>query len=173
MQAATMNDTSTMSTQQPAAKQESREIETRFGKVSINTAKAIHFAKGILGMPEKTRFCLTEFPIKRLPKFKLLQCADDDELAFVTLPIDLTNEFIKDEDLRDACRQQEMSPTQVAMLLIVSVHRRMDKVNLSVNARAPLLIDTKTMTAVQHVLSSNDYAIRQPITFNHGMIKPS
>lgn len=136
------------------------EISTRFGKVTINREQAVTFPKGILGMPEKTKFCLTSFPLTRLPQFKLLQCSTDKELAFVVLPIEAKNDFISESDIANACKQLGMPFEDIGLLLIVSVHRKVGGVTLSVNARAPLFIDTGKKTAAQYVLPDNKYEVR-------------
>ena len=61
-------------------------IDTRFGKVTIDKAKPVIFPKGLLGLPNKFHFSLTEFPSEKLRQFKLLQSQDDYALSFITLP---------------------------------------------------------------------------------------
>lgn len=136
------------------------DITTRFGKVTINRANSMFLPKGILGMPDKCHFCLTDFPLTKLQQFRLLQSATDDELAFVVLPVELKNEYVDEKDIEDACRTLALTKKDLGLLLIVSVHRRVNSVNLSVNVRAPLFIDTVKKTAVQYVLPNNKYEIR-------------
>lgn len=136
------------------------EINTRFGKAVINRSQSISFPKGILGMPDKTSFCLTSFPLTKLPQFKLLQCSSDNDLAFAVLPVEVDNKFIEKKDIENACKQLGMPIVDIGLLLIVSVHRKISGVNLSVNARAPLFIDTGKKTAVQYVMPDNKYEIR-------------
>jgi flagellar assembly factor FliW len=140
-----------------------RTVHTRFGKVSLQLDKAIEFSKGMLGMPDKKKFCLTEFPNERFSQFKLMQSLEDNELAFITFPIDVSNPYIEAKDIEEACATLEISMGALAMLLVVTVHRRVDGISLSANARAPLLIDTAKQTAVQYVLPNNAYDIRHPL----------
>jgi flagellar assembly factor FliW len=146
--------------QQPAL----REVSTRFGKVTVNKEKAVHFAKGFVGMPDKQYFCMVDFPVTKLPRFKLMQCLTDDELAFMVLPIELTNEFIESEDIAEACKTLSIDEGNLGMALVVTIHRRVNAVSLSVNARAPIFIDTAKLTAAQYVLPNNKYEIRQMIS---------
>ena len=135
-------------------------IETRFGRVRVARDQPIIFRKGLLGMPEKTTYCLTEFPIKKFEKFKLLQSLEDDNLSFITLPLSIHNDIITREDLEEGCKDLGFNPEQIAILLIVSIHREMSGVKLSVNARAPLFLDASRRVADQCVLRNNAYEVR-------------
>jgi len=138
-------------------------IDTRFGKIMLRRDKPISFPRGLLGMPDKFHFFLTEFPSEKLNRFKLLQCLDDYKLSFITLPLDLQNGILTAEDLAVASREVGILPENLAILLIVSVHRNPEKVTLSVNARAPVLIDSAARVAVQHVFQSDKYKVQHII----------
>ncbi len=144
------------------------EVETRFGKATIYPARAIQFRNGLLGFEGLDRFCLTEFPMQRMQHFKLLQSLDDKDLSFITLPLAIHNDFIAAEDVLDAAKSLSIPTEHLAVLLIVSVHRRVNVVNLSVNARAPLLVDVDRKVAYQHVFANNRYDIRHPVSYADG-----
>lgn len=137
-----------------------KEVDTRFGHVSINLANAIQFPKGLVGMPDKTEFCLTDFPNEKLARFKLMQSTTDDDLAFITLPLDVDNDFIDMEDIDMACQMLSIPRQDLAMLLIVSVHRGVGGVKLSVNCVAPVFIDSVKKTATQFVFAHTKYKVR-------------
>lgn len=139
-------------------------IESRFGKIAIDKAKAILFPVGLLGMPEKNNFGLTGFPNPKLQQFKLLQSLDDHALSFITLPLELENSIIDREDIVAAAADMEIPLTQLGIVLIVSVHRNASDVRLSVNARAPIFFDTARHIAAQYVFTSNKYAVQHYIT---------
>lgn len=139
-------------------------IDTRFGKITLRRDNAIVFPRGLSGMPNKFKFFLTEFPSEKLRRFKLLQSLDDYALSFITLPLDLQNGIIAAEDLSSASRELNIKIESLAILLIVSVHRTPQKVSLSVNARAPLLIDSSMRLAAQHVFQADKYKVQHYIT---------
>ena len=145
-------------------KGDTKTVETRFGKVTLQLAKALHFPKGILGMPEKKQFCINDFPMERFKQFKLLQSVEDDDLAFITFPVGAVNEFIQRDDITEACQTLSINESDLAVLLIVTVHRRVNSISLSANIRAPLLIDTANKVATQYVLPNNKYDIRHPLS---------
>jgi flagellar assembly factor FliW len=139
-------------------------IESRFGTVPVDVEKAVLFPVGILGMPDKHHFVLVDFPSEKLRQFKLMQSLDDHELSFITLPLDIDNGIIDRADIESACRDMEIPEDDLAMVVIVSVHRGMTNVQLSVNARAPIFIDTSRQAAAQYVFTSNKYKVQHFIT---------
>lgn len=139
-------------------------IETRFGKVQLYRRQPIVFPTGLLGMPDKGQFCLTNFPSERMARFKLLQSLEDTSLSFITLPIDLTNPIIEREDLLQAAKDLDIPSEHLAALLIVSVHREPGGTKLSVNARAPIVMHAGKRLATQHVFPHTKYEIRRMIT---------
>lgn len=160
-----------MSTQEGKAKPElsgpqMQEITSRFGAVTVDKAKTMLFPVGILGMPDKHHFVLTDFPNPKLQQFKLLQSLDDEGLSFITLPLDMENGLLDKADIEQACRDLEIPEDQLAVVLIVSVHRSMGGTQISVNARAPIFIDTERMAAAQYVFTSNKYKVQHFITEN-------
>ena len=140
-------------------------VKTRFGEVKIYRTNPVVFPNGMLGIPDKFEYCLTGFPNAKLARFKLLQSLDDLELSFITLPIDIDNNNIVDKaDVETACRDLAIDIKQITMLLVVTVHRAGSQVRLSVNARAPIFIDTARRIANQHVFHNSKYAIQHMIT---------
>ncbi len=135
-------------------------IASRFGEITVDTDKAIVFPRGLLGMPDKFRFVLTKFPSPKMQQFTLLQSLDDIALSFITLPLETRNAIIAEADLGAACRDLQIDPPNLALLLIVSVHRGLEQVKLSVNARAPLLIDADRKTGVQYVFQQDHYKVQ-------------
>jgi flagellar assembly factor FliW len=143
---------------------ESEEIESRFGRVTIYPRQQIIFPNGMLGMPDKARFCLSHFPSEKMARFKLLQSIDDLSLSFITLPVDITNPIIEREDLEQAARDLEMPIDDLAVLLIVTVHRESGVAKLTVNGRAPVLMHIERRVAAQYVFPNTKYLIRQPLS---------
>lgn len=140
------------------------EINSRFGKISVDTSKSIRFSKGLVGMPDKTEFCITNFPSEKMARFKMLQCVGDQSLSFITLPVDADNEFIMREDIEAACTALDIDRSDLVILLIVSVHRGVSGVRLSVNCVAPLFIDSRQRVATQYVYGNGRYQVRHMIT---------
>jgi len=135
-------------------------IPSRFGEITVDTGKALSFPRGLLGMPDKSRFVLANFPSTKMQQFTMLQSLDDHALSFITLPLELKNAIIAENDIKAACRDLQIEEPELAMLLIVSVHRNPGQVKLSVNARAPLFIDAGRKLGVQHVFQQDHYKVQ-------------
>ena len=144
--------------------QEQELLDTRFGRIAIQPRQSIYFPTGLLGMPDRTSFCLTHFPSEKMARFTLLQSVDDLALSFIILPIDLVNPMIEREDLEQAARDLEMPIEDVAVLLVVTVHRESGVAKLSVNSRAPILMHVSRRVAAQYVFPHTKYLIRQPLS---------
>jgi flagellar assembly factor FliW len=145
---------------------QSQIIETRFGPVEFNLAQPILFSRGLLGMPEKQRFGLADFPNARFAHFKLLQSLDDAALSFITLPLELQPDLLRVEDLQRACEDAGIAFQNLAVLLIVTVYRtpggaEAAQAQLSVNCRAPILVDVESRQALQYVFPSDRYQVQQ------------
>ena len=139
-------------------------VDTRFGKVAIHRKSPITFTNGLLGMPDKSQFCLANFPSTKLSRFKLLQSLEDMALSFITLPVDFENPVVERADLEQAAKDLDIPAKEMAALLIVSVHREAGITKLSVNARAPIFIHASRRVATQYVFPNTKYDIRHMIT---------
>ncbi|NET71306.1 MAG: flagellar assembly protein FliW [Sphaerospermopsis sp. SIO1G2] len=143
-------------------------IETRFGHVTISYDAPIHLEKGMLGMPEKQYFCLTAFPVKQFPQFKLMQCLQDHQLSFIVMPLHLQNDLIAQSDLLETITDLGYDAAQVALYLVVNVYREASHVRVSVNARAPIFVNMATYKAEQAVLRNTRYMVRHMLSSDAG-----
>lgn len=142
-----------------------KKVHSRFGEIEINLEKKITFPHGILGLPAQLHFCLADFPREGFGQFKLLQSVDDSELCFITIPADHRDCFVKEQDLVDACNVMEFDPESLLVLFIVTTHRSPNQeTRISVNAKAPILVNTETHSALQYVFNNKDYEIRHMIS---------
>lgn len=136
-------------------------LETRFGTIEVDRTGMITFEHGLLGVPNSKHFVLVDFPSQKLAQFRLLQSLDDKNLSFITLPLEMENAVIEKADLEKACADIGIAPQNLAVLLIVSVHRTPEEVKISVNARAPLVIDVGSRHAIQYVFQHSRYKVQQ------------
>lgn len=143
---------------------ETEELDTRFGRIAVSPRQSIQFTTGMLGIPDKTNYCLTHFPSEKMARFKMLQSLDDAALSFITLPIDIANPIIERADLEQAAADLNIPLNDLAVLLVVTVHRDSGAAKLSTNARAPILVHVSRRTAAQYVFPHTKYLIRQPLT---------
>jgi flagellar assembly factor FliW len=139
-------------------------IESRFGTLTVRPHTSLLFPQGLLGFNDFRDFALAELPDGKQPQFKALQCLTDANLAFLVAPIPTDSTAIDADDIQEACNSLSIRPEDLAIVLIVTVRRDDDGgAHVSVNLRAPVLIDTRHRVARQYVLPNNKYQIRHKL----------
>jgi flagellar assembly factor FliW len=150
---------------QPAIRTEGEQaiIETRFGTLTFNRDKALHMPRGLLGYADNHEFGLTALPDTDLDQFMLLQSLSTAELSFIVAPLNRDGETLEEKDIEAACSTLSISAQQAAVLLIVSTRRIGEVTQISVNLRAPVIVDGQSNRAWQQVLANSRYPVRQVI----------
>lgn len=131
---------------------------TRFGVIDIAEDRVITFPKGMLGFPDKTRYCLLEPGEDAL--FFWLQSVDDPNLAFVvTDPTFFVPEFSV------PIRPEQMEDLSLGKLEDAQVFVIVNKVDeqLTGNLQGPLIINTLTKNGEQLVLADKRWTTRHPL----------
>ena len=145
----------------PAAA-EAPPLVTRFGALARDPERIIVFPHGLLGFAGQHRYLLADIPGADAA-FKLLQSADDPELSFVVLPLDANDGLIAGPDLVAVQRALAMEDAALAVLAIVTLRTAAERVDFTINLRAPLLVDTGRRVGYQHVLPDDAYPLRHPL----------
>lgn len=145
------------------AETETLMIESRFGTLTIHPHATLMFPQGLLGFGDCRDFALAELPNGKQPQFKALQCLSDPSLAFLVAPLPSESSAIDQIDVDEACRSLEIAMDDLAIVLIVTVRRDDAGAHVSVNLRAPILIDARRRIARQYVLPNNKYEIRHKL----------
>jgi flagellar assembly factor FliW len=143
--------------------EETVRIETRFGAMEFQLENAIYMPRGMLGYADCHDFGLASLPDPKLEQFKVLQSLEMADLSFVVAPLNLESQTIDREDIRRACGLLTVDPCNSVVLLVVSTRRIGATTQISVNVRAPVIVDTASRRAYQYVLQSNRYSVRQVI----------
>ncbi len=130
----------------------------RFGEIEVDESRIIRMRRGILGFESLKRYALLVQDKKTTP-FCWLQSVDDGAVAFVVInPFTAKPAYdplFSDGDMRflEIRRAEE-----VALLAIVTI--RTQPFSVSVNLRAPLVVNVATMTAEQVVLDDPAYPVQ-------------
>lgn len=139
-------------------------IENRFGRFVFDRDHALSAPRGLPGFPEATEFGLASLPDPRYQNFRLFQCLADPDLSFIVAPLDPKSGLISGKDVAEMLDSLDIPPNDAAMLLVVTARKDPEQgVSVSVNLRAPIVVDARKRTAHQHVLPSDAYAIRHPV----------
>jgi flagellar assembly factor FliW len=150
---------------QPTSETESNSefftIETRFGTVEVNPANTLNFRSGLLGFGAATEFVLIDLENPKYELFRMLQCINEPSLSFIVFPPSLESGLIDRADIEAAAKAVHMKFEDLVVLLLVTVRPGKEGGStLSVNLRAPVLIDSKNFTGVQYVLPNDKYPVR-------------
>ncbi|WP_033070085.1 flagellar assembly protein FliW [Thalassospira australica] len=128
-------------------------LTTLFGEREFAWDKAIYFPAGLKGFPDHNVFALASFPGEEGNAFLLMQCLTEPELAFIIAPYNLQSKTIQPDHLEQAFRIHGIGKDDGAVLLIVTLHKPDDgPASMSVNLRAPIILDTARQAAFQHHL---------------------
>jgi flagellar assembly factor FliW len=137
------------------------QVETRFGTYAVSPNKILRFERGLLGFPKAASFALLDLPGDAPQAFRLLQQIDDPTLGFIVWP--LTGELQADAeaDLQALCDARHIKRADAVFLLIATLRPKAEGgVDITVNRRAPVLLDGQRMTGVQVVLNDPRYEVR-------------
>lgn len=138
-------------------------IETRFGDIEFPLENAIHMPRGMLGYADFRQFGLANMPDPKLEHFKLFQCLEEPSLSFIVAPLNPSNETIEISDIESACEALSIDPAEAVVLLVVSTRQVGPNTQITVNLRAPIILDGASQHAYQHVLLNNRYSVRHLI----------
>lgn len=141
---------------------EAPSIATRFGTPAQDPERIIIFRHGLLGFAHQHRYILTEIPGTDA-LFQRLRSLDDPELNFVVLPLEMSDGPIASPDLVAARTALAIEDAALAVLAIVTLRAESERLDCTVNLRAPLLIDTARRLGYQYVLPDDTYPLRHPL----------
>lgn len=137
-------------------------INTRhFGEIDIAEEQVLDFKEGIIGYEASHRFAVINSEDPESP-FKWIQSIDNTELAFA-----LIDPFTVRKDYDFELKEEYVSlleieaPSQVAVYAIVVVPE--DIKRISMNLKAPLVINRDKSLAAQVILDTDKYSVRHYI----------
>lgn len=131
---------------------------THFGKIEIAEENILHFDEGILGFEEIKEYGLIDNEDSESP-FCWIQAIEMPELAFA-----LVDPFAIKKDYDFELTDEDVSslgidiPSQVTVFAIVVVPE--DTKKISMNLKAPIIINTNNRKAAQIILNSDKYTVR-------------
>lgn len=139
-------------------KGETVSIQTsRFGVLEVPSASVITLIPGVIGFPDLSRFTLLEYN----PPFSWLQSLDRADLAFVVVnAAEFGDDYVVPLPIGD--REMDLKESDdVAIINLVSV--RPDPTLTTVNLKAPIIVNLRTMRGKQVVLDDARYPVRMQL----------
>lgn len=137
-------------------------IQTLLGEKEFEWDKALYMPTGLSGFENHNVFALANFPDDTLGSFKLLQSLTEPELSFIVAPYNPDSAVIAPEHLQQAFSALAVRQESCAVMFIVTLHKNADAQNMavSINLRAPIIVDTDRQVAWQYTLPYEQYAYR-------------
>jgi flagellar assembly factor FliW len=143
-------------------------IETRFGPMEFSGSQSLFMTRGVLGFAEHKHFGLAYLPNKFIDQLMLLQSLESPDTSFLVLPLGIDAGIIEQEDLVAACNTMKIEPENAVVAVIVTIRDVGGKPQISVNLRAPILLDSDARTGWQYVLPNSKYAVRHVLAAADG-----
>jgi len=135
-------------------------VKSRFGQFMFDLDRAVALPDGLLGFPAARSFALVPLESDRLRPFQLMQVIEDEKLSFLVLAFDRDNPLIRAPDADAAARACGIDNHEFGVILIANLRRSPSGPKLSLNLRAPVMLDLNTRRAWQHILADEQYPIR-------------
>lgn len=134
-----------------------------FGNIDISDDKIIEFPKGIIGFENCNHFVLMHGDEEgREHLIKWLQSVEDGDLAFPVIdPLKINenyNPVVEEELLKEI---GTFEPDDLFVLTVATVPKDVEK--MTVNLKAPVIINTATMKGIQLIVDNEEYSVRQSV----------
>jgi flagellar assembly factor FliW len=139
-------------------------VKTRhFGDVELDDSKVITMDNGLFGFENYKKYVLLyDSSSDEIPNIQWLQSIDEELLALpVMIPTTVVpsyNPVVEDETLESLGEWKE---EDISMLVTVTVPQDIKK--MSINLKAPIVINTSTMKGCQVVAENPEYEVKHMI----------
>ncbi len=135
-------------------------IETRFGDLEVDEEKVIIFTNGILGLEQYKRYILLDHP--GTDAIKWLQSVEEPEIALpITNPTYFYPDYTPKISRENLLQLDIKSPEEAVVLCVVTIPG--DTKKITINLKAPIIINTAKRLADQLIAENPEYQIRQPL----------
>lgn len=138
------------------------QLQTKlFGNIDIDNKDTLYFPSGIPGFENVKKYVLLGRQEAKAPFF-WLQGIDDPNLAFVvTDPFSVHPDYFVDVDDEEITELDIKDSDRVLTLSIVTIPEKIE--NMTVNLRAPILINMQNNTGKQVVMNNDIFPVRYSI----------
>ena len=140
-------------------------VQTKwFGEIEVSDEKIIAFEKGIIGFEDWKKYTLVYDAEKEEDvSIVWLQAVDEPTLALPIMKPELVYEtydpIVEDEIINSLGENIKDAELMVFCALTVP----QDLTKMTINLKAPIIINVDTMKGVQLIADNSDYQVRYPI----------
>ncbi len=133
----------------------------RFGEIDVDESKIIKMRGGIPGFNDLTRFVMIVH--EEGSPFHWLQSLDNGSIAFITLnPFIVKSDYAPEIDDKTIEMLEVDKAEDIGLMVILTI--RSEPVKMTVNLRAPLVINNQKKIASQVILEDEQYSVQYNIT---------
>lgn len=132
-----------------------------FGELEYKGEDVLHFSAGLLGFEDCNEFITIDNP-DGAGVFRWLQSIDRPELAFVVInPVFAMTDYEFDIPRPMVEKLGLKKPEDAQVLAVVKIPEDLNK--MTVNLRAPIVVNVSNKMAAQIVLEDEKYSLRHPM----------
>ncbi|MEA5009365.1 flagellar assembly protein FliW [Clostridium tyrobutyricum] len=137
------------------------ELKTKYhGILNYEEKDVIIFKKGIPGFDNLKKFILV--PAEENSLFAILQSIEDIDIGLVvTSPFNIIKDYEFDLDDSKVCELNIENKKDVLVVNTVTVNSKLE--NITINLKAPIVINTNDKIGEQLILDNVDYPIKYPL----------
>lgn len=136
-------------------------LKTKFhGEVNYKKEDIITFNKGILGFEDMKEYIL--FPLQSNDTFKVLHSINNEDIGFIVVsPFDICKSYEFELNKSQESELEVKTSQDVMVYSIVTVSHKLS--DITVNLRAPIIINCNKNLGKQIVLNDEKYKVKTPI----------
>lgn len=124
----------------------------------------LSFLQGLLGFSELTQFILTRFPRAAYKPLKLMISRQDPSLRLILLHASDLNDSLYTRHVEEEVRKEYgWRKEEIEIFSVITFRLKDQKLALTANLKAPIIIQRRRLEGLQHVLPSNAYALTYPL----------
>lgn len=138
-------------------------IENQLGSFEFTPEQALSFPNGLIGFAGLESFALANLPGDESDQFKVLQCLEIPELSFIVLPYAAEGSLLADKDITEVTEKFQIKKEDLALLFIITIRSTGENMKVTMNLRAPVVVDTKSRTGRQYILSDQSYSVQHEL----------
>ena len=148
---------------QPADLAKSLNYTTKYGEVHLREDKLVAFPQGLFGFADCSVFGFAKLPNVDESPLLLMQCVNSPEVAFMVADPAVLGLEIALEDKQIALKETQMPAEHTQFLAILTMYDHGDGYYVTANLRAPILVNSATRVAKQHILTNKAYSTQEKI----------
>ena len=140
-------------------------VETRFGDYEFTPDNTVIMPSGLIGFPDHRIFGIANLPEPVPQDFKLLQSLGELPISLIVMPSSPEQAPIEPSDLDEACAASGLKPSKVHLLFVCTLREKEngEGIEMSINLRAPIILNLAERTARQHVFQNDRYSTRHAL----------